>query len=115
MREAIERLPVDVTDLDLVFGARVVDALMPSMDEIPDAFRCGAETKWNRLFSDWFFKGIVNLRLTAKDGVDKEKALRHIKAIMVSFEPAHEHKEAACAYLFSLWFKDAKYKACKVK
>jgi len=43
------------------------------------------------------------------DGIDQNKALRHIKAILGSFEPKHEHKEAAAAYLLSLWFKSVKY------
>jgi hypothetical protein len=41
-----------------------------------------------------------------KEGVDVDKALRHIQAIMRSYQPKHEHKEAAVAYLLSQWFDD---------
>lgn len=36
--------------------------------------------------------------------------LGKIQAIMRSFEPKHEHKIAACAFLFELWFNKAEWK-----
>jgi len=53
------------------------------------------------------------LELVPKEGVDKDKAMRHIKAIMASWRPKHEDKEAACAFLFSEWFESAKWKKGK--
>jgi hypothetical protein len=41
--------------------------------------------------------------------VDGELAIRHLQVIQASFEPKHEHKEAAVAYLASLWFTDFDY------
>jgi len=43
--------------------------------------------------------------LKSKPGIDRKAAIRHIKAIMASYAPKHEHKEAGCAYLFALWFE----------
>jgi len=40
-----------------------------------------------------------------KEGIDVNMALRHLHAIQGSFEPKHEYKEAAVAYLASLWFE----------
>lgn len=82
-----------------------VSHLMPKMSEIPEEFHRG-RTVWNRLVSQWFFCGVKNLQLTPKDGIDKAAALRHVQTVMRSFEPKHEHKEAACAYLLSQWFTD---------
>ncbi len=78
---------------------------MPKYDEIPKEFK-DRRTKWNDLFSKLFFNGAEKLELKPKDGVDKDAAFRAIKTIMASWEPKHEHKEAACAYLFSEWFTD---------
>lgn len=97
----------EVSDIELAFGGNV-DKLMPAYDSIPQEFKRGS-TKWNKVFSQWFFSGLTGARWTPKEGVDKGKALRHVAAIMASFSPKHEHKEAACAFLMSQWFEDVKY------
>lgn len=79
--------------------------LLPPYENIPQQFKSGT-TKWNRIFSQWFFEGLTNCRFVAKEGIDKIEAVRHISAIMRSFEPSHEHKEAGCAYLMSEFFDD---------
>jgi hypothetical protein len=82
--------------------------LMPPYADIPKEFRDhDGGNVWQRLVSDWFFGGVKNLKLTPKDGIDTAKALQHVTAILRSFEPKHEHKEAACAYLLSQWFSNA--------
>jgi len=43
------------------------------------------------------------------EGVDGGLAIRHLQVIQASFEPKHEHKEAAVAYLASPWFTDFAY------
>ena len=40
---------------------------------------------------------------------DTNKAIRHLKAILVSYDPKHEHKEAGVAFLLSEWFEDVTY------
>lgn len=97
----------DIDNATLAFPASVRH-LMPPQEDIPDEFKYGA-TRWNKLFSDWFFSGLSSLELTPKEGVDKDKAMRHIRTIMGSFEPKHEHKEAAVAYLLNEWFADEKH------
>ena len=96
---------MEVSDLDMVFPCDV-SKLMPKYAYIPDEFKRG-NNKWNRLAREWFFVGVKALNITPKPGIDKTTALRHIKTIIGSFEPKHEHKEAACAYLMSQWFTDA--------
>ncbi len=85
------------------------EELLPPYDEIPDEFTRHPGTTWNKLFNDWFFSGLKSLELTPKDGIDKGKALRHIKVAMSGWDSKHEHKESGVAYLMSLWFDDVKW------
>ena len=100
--------PIQEVDAVSAAFSTTVAHLMPAYLDIPEEFRLG-HTKWNRMFSDWFFMGATNIKYTPKPGVESGKAMRHIKAIMGSFEPKHEHKEAAVAYLLSQWFDDVTY------
>jgi hypothetical protein len=108
-----EMIPVpELNDVDLAFGNI---KHMPKYDSVPEEFH-RMNNPYVRFVSEWFALGRTKDdmdRLIAKEGVDKVKALRAIKAILGSWEPKHEHKEAGCAYLLSQWFdlKDAKEKA----
>lgn len=95
----------EVDDVTLAFPA-TVKHLMPNMKDIPEEFKQYNGTKWNKLVGQWFFNGLSKLELVPRPEVDANKDFRHIQAIMGSFEPKHEHKEAACAYLLSEWFED---------
>ena len=103
----------EVNSLDVAFGCRAME-LMPKYDDIPEEYKHG-NTKWNKLFNDWFFSGLSNLDITPKPGVDRNKAISHIRAVMGSFEPPHEHKEAGVAFLMAEWFEDAKWDRNKRK
>lgn len=95
----------------LAFPASVKH-LMPKYKDIPDEFKdWNNRNKWSKLVTTWFFRGLKSAKWTPKPGVDTNKALRHVGAIMGSFEPKHEHKEAACAFLLSEWFEDVQYEA----
>jgi hypothetical protein len=91
--------PKKVTDADVVFGG--IDGLMPDYKTIPDEFKAG-RGPWVKWQQDWFYSGLKDVPV-AKEGVVQRDAMRHLKAIQGSFEPSHEHKEAAVAYLASLW------------
>lgn len=92
----------EVKDVDIAFGN--IDHL-PKWEDIPEEFQKGRST-WNRLFSGMFYGLKGDAEVTPKEGVDATKAGRAIRAIMVSFQPKHEHKEAGCAYLMSQWFEN---------
>lgn len=97
--------PKEVDDVTLAFPARVCGTLLPLMGEIPEQFHRHNGTRWNELASKWFMFGLPReSELYCRDGVDGNKALRHLGACLGSFEPAHEHKEAGVAYLMSLFF-----------
>lgn len=103
--EMSERImPVEVTGLELVFGGDM-NKLLPPMEKIPQEFKAG-HSRWNDLIGKWFFHGIKKLEVMPREGVDRVKALRHVKACMASWEPKHQHKEAGCAYLMSQFFED---------
>ncbi len=92
------------SDIDMAFPAHVVEH-MPKMDEMPEAFRKGEHPACSVangiFFGRWAGKkpGMV-----ARDGVNPSDAWRHLHCIMSSFEPAHEHKEAAWGFLLNEWF-----------
>jgi hypothetical protein len=97
--------PATVTGLDCAFGGRM-EKLLPPYATIPDEYKRG-HTKWNKVVSRWFFSGLPKeTRFVPKAGIDEAAAKAHLRAILVSFEPKHEHKEAGCAYLLSKWFED---------
>lgn len=92
--------PHEVDDAALAFGGNV-RTLLPPMDVIPEEFHEWGNP-WVALMSEWFFKGLPK-RPQFKPGIDPEKAMRHLRTCLASWEPKHEHKEAGVAYLLSLW------------
>jgi hypothetical protein len=102
-----EYKPQVINGVDSVFGGDM-KKLLPPMNDIPEEFQ-RARTEWNKLVSQWFFKGLKSFDCEPKEGIDKAAAMKHVGAILRSWEPSHEHKEAGCAYLLSIWFKEPKY------
>jgi len=99
----------DVSGTDLVFGGDI-KKLMPKYTEIPEEFKNrNSNNKWIKVVSDWFFNGLKNAKWIPKEEVDTKKALNHIKYILGSWEPKHEHKQASCAFLLNEWFDDVTY------
>lgn len=99
--------PQQVKDAMVAFPANVT-RLMPTEQEIPKEFTRSGNT-WVDFQQQWFFKGLRGAAFTMKPGVDQKAALRHLSTIQGSFEPRHEHKEAAVAYLASLWFEKVEH------
>jgi len=94
-------IPVpELTQADVIFGNI---KHMPSYDSVPDEFKKG-HNPYCRMVSKWFYSGLNSDDLIVKEGIDKTKALAALRAIIGSFEPKHEHKEAGAAYLMSQWF-----------
>jgi hypothetical protein len=100
--------PTDVPAVALAFGGDM-SILMPDYATVPEDFKRwrgqGAAAPWCEFVTDWFFKGVQLARLTPRTDVDPKTAINHAKAIMASWEPKHEHKEAAVAWLLSRWFE----------
>jgi len=87
---------------------------LPPMDIVPSEFKgeYGQAVKWCEVINDFFFSGAENIRLTCRDGITQGDVLRHLNVILPSWEPSHEHKMAACAWLLSLWVTRVEY-ACR--
>jgi hypothetical protein len=94
--------PQAIDDVTVAFPARVVGTLLPRVADIPREFYSRANP-WATLASRWFFSGLSG-RFAVKPGIDERTALRHLSAVLRSFEPQHEHKEAGVAFLMSQWF-----------
>lgn len=95
-----------MSDAEITYGTTKG---LPDYKTIPDEFRFMGEGHWNKLFSRLFFGSRDGKRLVGfkpKKGIDPEQAWRHIRALMCSWEPKHEHKEAGVSYLMSQYFED---------
>ena len=117
--------PKEVSDVFAVFPANVIGVYLPEMKDIPDEFQDiwrndgGPCAVAHALCTGTFITGkaegtasvdISNdgtFHLLPKEGIDAEKAWRHICACRDSYEPRHEHKIAGMGYLLSLWFHGA--------
>ena len=106
--EQIKYLPQEVKQYEFS-----VSHLMPLEKDIPREFSMMSSNKWVKFFDDLFFFGVKNLVIIPKTGIDKEKAWKHIRTIMTSWNPPHEYKTSACAYLCSLWFENVTYEVIK--
>lgn len=94
--------PQVVDDLTLAFPANLGTLLPPRVDIPTDYPR---RDEWMRLAGDWFYGTIPDdVKMNATPGVDAQVAGRHLTAILRSYEPKHEHKEEAVAWLASRWF-----------
>ena len=85
-----------------------VRTLLPKINELPDEFE--NHYKWKKTVSTWFFEGMRKDAFTAKEGIDKDKAFKHLAAVISSWDLKHEHKTDGAAYLMSLWFSDVSVK-----
>ncbi len=103
----IDLKPAVVTDVEMAFPANALE-LMPPEEDIPDEY--SDRDRWEaRLWSALFFKGVTDLSFVPVEGIDPELAWRHLRCILGSFAPRHQHKEAALAYLTALWFRGASW------
>lgn len=79
--------------------------LLPEDEIPPEFYRLG--NKWNKLVSLWFFSGLPkNVKLHAKEGVDRNDAVKHCKVVLNSCDLEHNTKIAIVAFLVSQWFED---------
>jgi hypothetical protein len=104
MSESDWSLPKAVDDVFLAFPAQVIGTLIPPWNDIPDEFK-NFSSGHEELASYACFHPVEFRQEALTDGVSAKLATRHLSAVARSFEPKHEHKEAAIAFLISLWLK----------
>jgi len=109
MPETFVMEPVEVDDVTMAFPASVTQKYMIPYSDIPDEYKNG-NTDGNKFFCDMFYAGVKDIEMIPKEGIDPDKAWRHIRSIAGSFEPKHEHKEACIAYLLEQWFSKLSWK-----
>lgn len=86
-----------LNQLDQMVGVRISDALADQVvDQVADGPESAEEAAENG---------------HALGQVLTDKAFRHLAACQGSFEPKHEHKQAAVAWLASLWFGEVIWKS----
>ena len=100
----------EITDLQVNLGSA---NHMPPWEYVPSGFK-NNKNPYCKAVSSWFFEGGTGnskafatangAKFKPKEDVDGEKAMRAIRAVLGSFDPKHEHKIAACAYMLSEWF-----------
>ncbi len=100
----------DVDAVEEVFGAKDIYKMMPKYEDIPQEYKMNFHNPAFEFICGWFYTGLKNPEFVPKEGVDPEKALKHIATIMVSYAPKHEHKMAGCAWLLDQWFISYKNK-----
>lgn len=98
--------PQVVTDAEIAFGGNI-DDLLPPLSYIPKEFSDGW-TKWHQLAEDLFFGRPLKGTISERDGVDSSLAARHIRAVLNSYKPGHDHKISGAAFLLSKFFEDIK-------
>lgn len=78
---------------------------MPRREDIPTSYPRSGD--WKRFQAKWFFEGLDAKTIKAKPGVDLTKALAHLSCIQGSYEPKHEDKVDAVAWLASQWLDES--------
>jgi len=86
----------NVSDTDIAFG------IMPDKKILANSMEFyNKNTKYNQLFSELFFKGgTIHYKEILTDKT-RENNFRYLKAVMGSFQPKHEQKDAVCAFILS--------------
>lgn len=89
----------NTTRLDIAFPT--FDTISELLDEAKNRGFLHGHTPYNQMFSTLFFMGG---KVKFKEGLDDNFKLdcwSYCRALMGSFAPQHEHKEAVCAMLMS--------------
>lgn len=97
----------DVTDREVAFGAdRTIYSGVSRSSSHEITRKLHAEA---RVFSALFYSGgrVSDHGLRIRPGIDEDRATRCLRAIMCSFDPPHEVKEAVAALAISQWWEPA--------
>lgn len=100
-------IPVELTAVEKAFPAHVAH-LMPQQQHIADSYRLESNVtpnEWAQFASQWFAGKLPSdMGILPKEKINVRVAYEHLNAILRSYEPKHEHKLSAVAFLASKWF-----------
>jgi hypothetical protein len=101
-----EHVIPDFNGIDATFGAKLT--AYPKYETIPASFR-GGNTPFNRAVSGLFFRGgtLEDHGLRLKPTTNRARFFTTIKALLCSFDPPHELKDATVAWLLSEYAEPA--------
>ena len=100
------RTPRPVSDVDFAFPATVIGRYIPDWGQLPKPFQQFTSGYEKLAYHACFHS--VELRPEALiERIEADMASRQLSAVARSFEPRHEHKQAALAFLLSLWLREA--------
>jgi len=109
--EEAEKTPIDlngpqpplVTDIDMAFPCRYRE-LLPKWEDLTEDEQAMHGPFCNAL-SGLFFKGgkLADHGIAVRDGIDKDKVMRYIRATLGDFGPKHEHKIGGIAHMLAKW------------
>lgn len=88
-----------ISNIDLAFSTLRTDKSL--LQEAKDRGFYNGHTPYNQLFSNLFFSGGEVIFKKKLDEKFKSDAWNYCRALMRSWEPKHEEKEAICAMLMS--------------
>lgn len=95
--------PHEVSDLMIAFPATLGE-LLPPYELTRDWEKTPEAAPFLKAVQTWFYAGLSpESEFDLKDDIDGELMLRHLKCVLGSFEPKHEHKMAGAAYLLAQW------------
>lgn len=99
-----EFMPVLVSDQTMEDGAskETLRALVPAC--LP-AEHSAKHSRFRQLIRQVFYQGCDTGAWRTKDGIDRDEAMRHFKALLRSRQIDHYQKLNACAFLMDLWFE----------
>jgi hypothetical protein len=91
----------EVSGVDMAFPT--VDTDMVLLEEAKERGYLHGDKQGNKDFSTWFYTGIEEV--TVKDVDNAQEGFRYFRALMRSFSPKHEHKDAVCGMLIDEFMK----------
>lgn len=97
-------MPQSVSDVLMAFPGDI-GHLIPDPMAIPDEFWESSGNDWVEFIGRWFASGLTaDTRAFLAQDIDGNTAFRHLKTVLGSYQPKHEHKSAGLAFLCSRWF-----------
>lgn len=93
---------IEVSDADAMFGFDNKGNYQNVLKSCPEEFF--KTTYYSELFSKIFFSGmkVSELNFKSSNQVIRNKQLKYLRSIMISYEPKHEDKQAVCSWILSL-------------
>lgn len=97
--------PKPITQEEVRTGRYRSTDFAPALWQIPASITT-VENPWSNVAASLMWGGsAAMLSALPKPGIDQERALLHVGAVLLAVDLTVEHREAAAAYLLSEWFE----------